>query len=250
MSILATVQTGAKVAPPIILIHGPPGSRKTQFCIDAPAPILFLTESGLGNRSASHIRLNSLQQMLDGIKELGTTEHAFKTLCIDSLDHLVPLVAKKVCDENGKPNLRAFGYGKGDIAEAEAWMEIFRYLEALRDKKGMGVILTAHSAIKLMDDPTLPDAFHRWEPKLPKQVNAVAKEKADVIGCAQPRIAITENEQGKSRAIGDGGFTLQISQTATVEAKNRYAMSGKIDMSYKAWADAFAAATTTKENTK
>jgi hypothetical protein len=239
MALLATVQTGSSVPPPIMLIHGPPGSRKTQFCIDSEAPLLLLTENGLGNRPANHLRLTGLPMLFEVIKELGTTEHAFKTLCIDSLDHLVPLVAKKVCDENAKPNLRAFGYGKGELAEQDAWLEIFRYFEALRDKKGMSIIMTAHSAVKTMDDPSLADAFHRWEPKLPSKVCAVCKEKADVIGCAQPRITLTENENGKPRAIGDGGFTMQISQTAAVEAKNRYRMEGKIDMSFAAWSAAF-----------
>ena len=234
MSLLATVKSVHETPPPIIVLHGPPGSRKTQFCIDAPSPLMLLTEQGLGNRSAPHLNLNKYSDLLDIIKELGTTEHAYKTLCIDSLDHLVPLVAKKVCDENAKPNLRSFGYGKGEEAEAEEWFTIFRYLEALRSKKGMGVILTCHSQVRVVDDPAHSDGYPRWEPKLPRKCCAIVKEKADILGCVLPKLVVRDNDDGKTRALGDGTFQLHINQKPSIEAKNRYRLDGPLDMSYAA----------------
>jgi hypothetical protein len=248
MSILSTIQTAAPAAPPIILVHGPPGSRKTQLCVDTGG-LLLLTEKGLGNRHAPHLVLSGLQMFYDTIKELGTTDHAFKTVCIDSLDHLVPLVQKKVCDENGKPNLRSFGYGKGEVAESEEWFTIFKYLETLVQKKGITVVMTAHSQVKVVDDPSLTEGYPRWEIKLPKAVGAVCREKCDIIGCVTPKVFVKDNDDGKTRALGDGSFHLHVCQKPSIDAKNRYGINqSPIDMSWSALWTAYT--NTTKEIAK
>jgi len=236
MSYLAAVQKSADPAPPIILIHGPPGSWKTQMCVDAIKSLgglMLLTEKSLGNRDVDHLKLTSLQMLYDVIKELGTTEHKYKVLAIDTLDHLAPLVAKAVCEANQKPNLRSFGYGKGEEAEAEEWHKIFLFLETLAARKQMVILLTAHSQVRTVEDPALNDGYPRWEIKLPKKVGPVCKEKADILGCVLPKVFVKENEDGKARAIGDGGFQLHLGQRPSIDAKNRYGITtSPIDMSW------------------
>jgi hypothetical protein len=233
MPLLDSVKNGAEIKAPIILLHGPSGSRKTQVAVDAGALILQ-TEDGLGNRSAPRLTINKLSDLYDVIKEMATTEHQYKALAIDSLDHLAPIVAADVCERNGKASLEAFGYGKGAVAEADEWRKVFDYLSRLRNRKQIPIILIAHQAIRSVNDPTLMDPYDRYEPKLPKAVNALAKECVDVLGCVSQQIILKENDQGRTKASGTGEFVVHVVQRPAYEAKNRYGITNSIPMNWEA----------------
>lgn len=243
MGMLDSVKLKAERKPPLIVVHGPSGSLKTQMCVDAFQPILALTERGLGNRNAPYVSINKAEDLFDLIKELGTSEHSYRTLCIDSLDHLVPKMVKKVCDDKGKASLEAFGFGKGQEAEEAEWRRLLEWLERLRDTKNMAVLMTAHSTVRAVTNPNLEDTYDRWEAKLPKKVNALVKEMVDIYGCVQPAITLVENEKtGKTKAIGRGEFMLYVSQRPSIDAKNRYHIDGPLEMGWSQLMAAFATA--------
>lgn len=241
MPMLDAVQTGVANKAPLILVHGPSGSRKTQMAVDAKALILQ-TEDGLGNRDAARLPIKKVSDLYDVIRELATVDHPYQAVAVDSLDHLVPLVAQKVCEENGKATLEAFGYGKGAIAELDEWRKVFRGFIYLRDRKNIPVILIAHQTIRSVNDPTQMEPYDRLEPKLPKAVNGLAKELADVLGCVVPQITLKENDKEQTRAVGTGDFLLHINQKPSIEAKNRYGLNGPIGMSWGALSQAIAGA--------
>ena len=233
MGLLDEVTSKPPATPPLIVIHGPSGSRKTQMAIDAGALILQ-TEQGLGNREANALPIKDVDHLLAVIKELATTEHDYKIVALDSLDHLVPLVVAHVCAANNKPTLEAFGFGKGQMAEVDQWRIVMDYLIRLKNRKGVPVLLLAHQVTRSVSDPTQMEPYDRIEPKLPKQVNALIKELCDVMGAVSPRMAIKENEKGQNRAVGNGEFDLHLGQIPSIDAKNRYRLPTKCDMSWAA----------------
>ena len=160
MPLLDAVQTGVANKAPLILVHGPSGSRKTQMAVDAKALILQ-TEDGLGNRDAARLPIKKVSDLYDVIRELATGGHPYQAVAVDSLDHLVPLVAQNVCEENGKATLEAFGYGKGAIAELDEWRKVFRGFIYLRDRKNIPIILIAHQTIRSVNDPTQMEQIGR-----------------------------------------------------------------------------------------
>ena len=248
MSILQNIKTGIERKPPIIVVHGPKGSWKTQMAVESFKPLLLQTEDGLGNRDIPRINIKSPDDIFEAIKELGTTDHDYRTLAIDSLDHLAPMIARKICADGDKPNLEAFGFGKGAVLEEKEWQKLMEWLIKLRDTKNMAILLIAHSIVRNVQDPTLDEPYERIEIKLPKKVGAFVCEKADIIGCAKERLTIVDNEKtGKSRAVGKGDFILHINQQPSIEAKNRYGMKGPIEMSWAAMMSAFTTANTPKE---
>lgn len=242
MSNLDAVAERQPATLPITLIHGPPGSRKTQLACDAPAPLLLQTEFGLGNRKCSHLRVEGVQWLYDTLKELGTTDHVYKTLAIDSLDHLVPLVEKYICDRDGKKDLKSYGFGEGYKAEETEWRLIFSQLEKLRTRKNMAIILIAHSARVEIQDP-MTETYSAMEPKLPKKVNAVVKELANIIGFAHMKLIVKETEDEKRNiAIGQGDFVLELHPKPAFTAKNQYGLPAQIPMTWAAFAEAWKAA--------
>ena len=88
------------------------------------------------------------------------------------------------------------------------------------------------------------DPYDRYEPKLPKAVNAIAKELCNVLGCVLPMVVVKENDKGQSRAIGNGDFLLHVEQRPSIEAKNHYGITGTLPMK---WANVINAITQTKE---
>jgi hypothetical protein len=54
---------------------------------------------------------------------------------------------------HNQPDIESFGYGKGYLAALDTWRSFLDGVNALRDERGMGVILIAHAEIKRFDSP-------------------------------------------------------------------------------------------------
>ena len=99
---LASLNRTTALKPPRILIHGVHGVGKTTFAAGAPDPVFVLTEDGLGTLEMSHFPLaRTLDEVMQALAALYTEEHAFRTLVVDSVDWLEPLVHGKVCKDQG-----------------------------------------------------------------------------------------------------------------------------------------------------
>lgn len=253
MSLLKHVTEKTPIKSPIITIYGGPGSRKTQFGIDMPSPIFAAFEDGFGTRQVPHLKMREIEAeegglrngylaTLDLIKDLATTDHGYKTLVIDSADHLTPVIDDYICARDQKASIEAYGYGKGFDAQANEWLKLMHYIERLRNKTNMNVVIIAHASVRNVSDPMQIDGYDRWEPKLPKKACAILKELSDVVGFSMQKFTLTENEQGKTKAVGKGDYILRMSPSPCYEAKNRYHLAD-MEMSAKAFLSAFNATT-------
>lgn len=237
MSLLSQVNNTMSIDPPIITIYGKSGSRKTQFGIDMPDPIFALFENGLGNRKVNAIDLKSVKdthpyeafKML--IKDLATEQHDYKTLVIDSADHLTPYIDDFICKRDGKVSIEAYGYGKGYDAQANEWLLIMNRLVKLRTLRKMNIVIIAHAGERQVSDPTQMDTYSVWEPKLPKKACAIVKELSDILAYICPLLNVVENESGKTKAIGKGEYVLKFNPNPAYEAKNRYQLDDGIPVS-------------------
>jgi len=237
MSILEGIIETQKADRPLITIHGGPGSWKTQFGLDCPSPLFIALEDGFGNRAHKAARPKSTAEMYEIFKELITPGHGYKTVVIDSLDHLAPLIVKEICEEGGKNALGDFGFGKGYELEAQQWLRLFKGLTRLRDS-GLFVVCICHSQVRPIDDPNMSAPYDRIEPKLPKKANAIVKELSDILGASIPDMTvITDEKTQKTKAVGSGKFKLHLSPTPAIEAKNRYRMASSIPFTFTDFAN-------------
>jgi hypothetical protein len=226
---LSSVTSSAPLLPPRILIHGHGKVGKTTFGADAPSPLLMQLEEGAGVLnvpSVPHELLSSYGDAMNVLYELGTEQHEYKTLVIDTIDHLEPLVWNEVCVQGGKGHIEDFGWGKGYVTADVYWIAWFKALDLLR-RQGMTVIILCHDEDKIIDDP-LVGAYTRTQPKLHKRANALMYEWADVIGyLAIERMARDAGEEGgrttrTSRATGQR--ILYLEDTGGAVAGNRFGL--------------------------
>ena len=250
MSILKSVITGRRVQPPRITIYGPGGVGKTTWASGAPSPIILATEDGRGNLSTPTLPLSkSMAEVGAALVALREEEHAYKTLIVDSLDHLEPLIWRQVIEQAANPKIKSiedFGYGKGYVEAMGTWRKFFGHLADLRDKRGMAIVLVAHHEIKAFQDPT-SDPYDRYQIKLHKAAAGLVQEWSDAVLFATYQTTVIEGDNGKTRGVGCGKRTLLTEERPTHVAKNRWSLPYELDMplsnSFQPFADALRTAT-------
>lgn len=230
--------------PPRIIIHGGPGIGKTTFCAGAPAPVFVPTEDGLGGLDVPAFPLaSSLDDVTSALEALRTEEHSYRTVVIDSLDWLEPLVWQHVCQAAGKASIEDFGYGRGYVEALGVWRRVFDLLTRLRDERGMIVLLTAHSQIVHVEDPTLP-AYDRHDLKLHRRAAGMAEEYADIILYATLRAGVISEDAGRgakrARATTSGERIMHTVGQPAFLSKNRYNLPTPLPLEWSALEEALA----------
>lgn len=238
------------VRPPRIVIYGPPGVGKTTFASMAKNPIFILTEEGLGDLDDIHAIpvdekgkprvATSFAEVMDCFASLGSQEHDFKTVVIDSLDELEQLIWKSTCKRMGYASIESPGWGKGYREANTEWTQFLECVSALRDLKGMTIIMIAHSTFTHIDDPERP-AYDTNTLNLYKYAAPLIIGACDVVGFATQKIYTSPGES-KSKdekrmiAMAGAGRELRLSISPAFTAKNRYHMPASIPLDWEEFA--------------
>jgi hypothetical protein len=238
---LTQVETKPNLLPPRIVIYGRGGIGKTTFAASIPGVVFLPAEEGEGVLHYARLpKPESFDDALAMIEELRTSDHSYRALAIDTLDHLEPLVWRKtveVANASSKKQMESiedFGYGKGYVHADEHWRDLFAGLDALRRERKMTCVLLAHAEVKTVEDPTL-GSFERVQTKLHKRANALAHEWADIVGFAEIEKSARTDSEGKREvrlAIATGRRLLHLEDRGGFDAKNRYALPPCIDLSW------------------
>jgi len=239
---LSSLKRTTALAPPRILAYGVAGVGKTTFAAGAPNPVFILTEDGLGTLDVPHFPLaRSFDEVMAALTALYDEVHEFRTLVVDSVDWLEPLVWAQVCKENGWSSIEDAGYGKGYIAALTLWRQYIDGLNALRAEKGLTIIQIAHSDIKRFDSPE-HEPYDRYVIKLHTRAAALLQEHSDAVLFANYRISTVKSDVGfnkkVTRALGSGERVLYTAERPAFLAKNRYGLPDVLPLAF----DAFAAA--------
>jgi len=236
---LKDLQKGTSGKPPRLLVYGVSGIGKTTFCSDAPNPIFIQTEDGLGMIDCNAFPLaTSYADVRDAIGSLINDEHDYKTLVVDSLDWLEPLIQREVCVQQGVDSIESIPYGKGFIMAMDIWRDYLTGLNTLRDTRGMMIIQTAHSDIKRFESPDI-DSYDRYVIKLHAKAAAVVQEHSDCVFFTNYKTHVVQEDVGfnqkRNRAIGSGARMLFTQEKPSFSAKNRYALAAEIPLDDKTW---------------
>lgn len=224
--------------PPRILIYGPAKIGKSSFGSMANKPIFIQTEDGLDAIEADAFPMaKSFSEVLGNLAALATEDHDFKTLVVDSLDHLEPLIFNQVCQEHNVSSIEEVmkGYGKGYIAALDLWREYLTAIDYLRETKKMTIVQIAHANIKRFESP-MTDAYDRYEIKLQKLAAALITEKSDIVLFANYWVGITKEAESsrqkdddkRRRAVGSGERILYAEERPAFIAGNRYSLPAEI----------------------
>jgi hypothetical protein len=225
-----------------MLVYGTAGIGKSTFATNAPAPIVLQTEDGLGAIDCHKFPVaTSLEQVLEAISALYTESHDYQTVVIDSLDWLERLVWESVCELRQVSNIEDIGYGKGYLFALAHWRDILDGLSALRDRKGMTVILIAHAKIERFENPET-DPYDRYMPRLHKAAAAMISEWCDEVLFATYRVHTKTVEEGfnkkRAQGIGDGERVLRCTERPSHLAKNRLTLPDEMPLAWSSFAEA------------
>lgn len=225
-----TLQT-KKHKPPRIILYGVHGLGKSTFGSLAPNPIFLQTEDGLDSIDVAAFPLaKSFEEVLRYLGQLAEQDHDYKTLVVDSVDWLEPLIWQQVCEEQNLTAITALNYGKGYGFALDVWSQYINILNYLRDEKNMMIIQLAHSQIKKYENPET-DAYDRYEMKLNAKASAKLMEHSDIVLFGNYYTAVKKEKEGmkeRKRAIGSGERILYTTERPVATAKNRYNLPEEI----------------------
>lgn len=233
---LSSIRRNTALAAPRVLVYGVEGIGKSTFAAGAPSPVFLQTEDGLGALQVDHFPIATrVSDVLDAIGSLFSDDHEFKTVVIDSLDWLETLIWR---DIEAKYDAKDLAYGKGAMIAADKWREILDGLTALRNERGMAVVLIAHTEIKRFDSPET-EPYDRYQPKLQARSSALVREWCDAVFFANYKTIVKKDDVGfnktVARGISTGERMLFTSERPAYMAKNRYSLPESIPLSWEAF---------------
>lgn len=225
VGMLSQITKGTQPGPRKILLHGTAGIGKSTFGSMAPDPIFIQTEDGLRDIEAAKFPVaEKFADVMQAAWELSSEPHAFKTVVVDSLDWLERLAFAAVASEAGVENIDDIGFGKGYTAAIGKWMQLLSLLSALHDRRGMHVVLIAHSEIVSFASPDT-ESYDRYVPRLHKRSWPIVCEWASEVLFATYKVH-TKKEKGgfgkdTYKGIGSGERVIRTAERPAHVAKNR-----------------------------
>jgi hypothetical protein len=246
---LASLKPARVDAPWRILVHGLPGIGKTTFAAKMPAPIFICAErSGADEHEVVRWpeEIASFADLRQAIHRLTDEEHSFRSLVVDMVDDIEPLVWAEVIRKEGKGSKTiedvGGGFMKGYTAALDEWRVFASDLERLQAKRGMNVLLLAHATRRDFKDPERPN-YDRWEPNLNKKAAGFLVGWCKTVLFAQEETFTTklDGEKAKGKGVSTGVRVLRTRYNPAYDAKNRHSLPDPLPLDAGAFADAMKA---------
>lgn len=231
MADMSKIVTERPKVPLKILAYGPEGVGKTRFGAFAPKPIFLCAENGL---SAPDLRgvpsfpaPDTWSDVHDAIKYLIAKEHDYKTLVVDSLDWLHQHARAEICRRENMSPSQYEDYGRGEKHAYELWIQLSRALDELQDKRGMHIILLAHSSMETFQNPQGED-FVRFQLALSKKAAERWKQWPDFLLFMSQEMFTKKSKDDKSAKGIIGDYRIFTTRSAAFDAKNRVNLPAEI----------------------
>lgn len=234
MSRLSEVKRGKIKEPDFLIIYGPDGVGKSTFGASAPNAIFLGPESGTSNLDvARYPEIKSYKEFIEGLRDFRNSNHDYRSLVIDSLDWIEPMVWAKTCEEGNVEQIENVGGGfsKGYINALKFWRESIDLMKDIRKARQMNIILIAHAESKTFQDPQTQSAYDRYQMKLHHKAAALFRENVESVLFATYEV-FTKKDGQKTRAYGDGARVIFTERRPAFDAKNRCGLPFQLPLSW------------------
>lgn len=204
---LESISKGKRLRAGRFIIAGKPKIGKSTLACSAPNPIVISIagEEGIDALDvASFPTCKTYKEVIECIRALYVEDHDYKTLVIDSMSALEPLVWQETCERNNVKTIEKVGggFGKGYVEALSVWSEITKGLDALRNKKDMAIILIAHVKVKVFNEPGM-EGYDQYQLNVHKDASSLLTMWADSVLFCNYKKKINKEDAGfnKERAV-------------------------------------------------
>lgn len=224
MSVLASVRRGRIQAPSKALVYGVEGVGKSTLGAGLPDPLFVCAESGTEQLDVARLpEPRSWSEVLQALDELAQPGHGYRSVVVDTVDWLEPLLWDELCKRNKWASIESPGYGKGYVEALGEWRGLLRRLDTVR-ASGIHVLLLAHATVRRVSPPDL-EPFDRYSLKINEKAAALVREWADAVLFAQYEVSTSKGKQDRvARAYSTGERVLRTVYSASWDAKNRWGL--------------------------
>lgn len=220
--------------PLIITVVGEGGVGKTKLASMFPNPIFLRTEDGTmtldGRDDVALFPLSkTVKNCFDYIEMLGTENHNFKTLVVDSITQFNTLIEKEILESDKKAsslNQALGGYGAGYSAVSEVHRKFREWCGMLSEDKQMNIVFIAHTDTETIEMPD-SDPYTRYTIRMHKKSVSHYSDNVDVVAYLKLK-TFTKGGGDKKKAISDGTRIMTCYPTANHISKNRLGISEDI----------------------
>lgn len=220
--------SGIVTRAPRVLIYGASGQGKSTLASTFPEPLVLDTEKGT-------LRLNlKKRKFITGWEEMTGTLRtiierrpgSIRTVVIDTIDWLVDLATKRVCEERKVKSIEDIQYKAGFTYVNDKIAELLELLTRINDM-GYAVLLVAHARDEVLKLPGL-DPFRVWNLKIVGTQNQ-AKQTAEKIREWADEVYFLDKDMkvDKGKATGGTIRLLYTQATASIIAKSRYGLGAE-----------------------
>lgn len=225
------------------MIYGVEGVGKSTLGAKSDNPIFITPEGGTdrltdskGNPIDEMPNILTWDDVRNAVRMLATEAHVFETVVLDSADWIEKLCHAQIIGKSGKSITTCNGgYGAGYRQSEIMHKELIDDLAVLRERRGMNVIITAHAAVRIVKDPSMPEDYESFEIKCHEMVSSLYREWVDVLLFARFRTFVNPSSTQKARAISDGTRVAYASKQPSFQAKNRYGMPAELPFTEDFW---------------
>lgn len=225
--------------PPFIVLHGGAGVGKTSFAAQAQNNIFIPVEDGLGMLDVDTFpepkNMTEVNQMMQTLLK---EDHGFQWVTIDSATALEKKLWKELCAKDNAQSIEEFGggYGKGFTRALEEVSQFIIDLRHLREVKGMGIILIAHSKINTFNPPDKA-SYDQYTLNVNTKLADFIHTQADIVGYCELEQLIKQEDKGfnqkQGKATETGRRLLHCYSSQKYTSKNRYGIQRPLDMNFQ-----------------
>ncbi len=219
-----------------IVIHGEGGVGKTTLAADIAKDrggLFVMGEDGLNVEGVSRTGvIESWGEFQEALEEIALSDHEFKTIVIDTIDAMIPLLYSYVVEtyyEGDEGKAGAFkAYYQQQYQEFDSVLRAFKLMQS----KGIDVVVLCHTSTTNHKAPD-SEPFNRYEMNLPGGTKTSLAEAlynyADFVLFARFNDIVTEG-RGKG-----GDRVLMTRRNPAWDAKSRKDVPEKLTLSYEAY---------------
>ena len=213
-----------------VVIYGPEGIGKSTLASLWPNPLFMDVESGTSELDVARTPTPASFEMVKrNATDLISDPMGYCTLVVDTADWTERLAITEVCALN---NLSGLGggddYGRSYNLLEKLWAKWLDSLTELCFKKGIHIVILAHSTTRKFEQPEEIGAYDRWEMKLEKKTKALLKEWPDMLLFYSYKTLVVADGKSKTKKGTGGQRVIRTEHHPCWDAKNRHGLPSEI----------------------